>query len=412
MNTYAAFLGHQPMISLAELNAVIPDLNLKDVIGKHIALFETEEDLSQEHLDTWGGTVILAKELAVLPYNEEEDDILNMLQTQVPRLLSQQLKVRKRGQVTFSLRTFGLLKAHIKALYRSCKQFLKSQGRPSRYVGNDRKSAATALLHDANLIDDPDGCEISIVKGEDSIWIGRTVGAQDPNGYAWRDMEKPVRDTKVGLLPPKLAQIMLNFGEWLTQENESLTVFDPFCGTGVIPMEALLNGWTVYASDKSQKAVGATTENLEWIRKEENIKKKEVPSTVWKHDACKPFELKDDVHIIVTETTLGPPLEKRPSATDVKKWKSENEKLQAEFLKNTAATLPSIPIVCMWPVWYLKTGPVFLEKVFKTIEKEGYTPVLPEVVSTKTRPTLLYRRPDQFVGREIILLSPRPVGEG
>jgi hypothetical protein len=35
------------------------------------------------------------------------------------------------------------------------------------------------------------------------------------NAYAKRDMGKPVRDTGVGLLPPKLAQILLNFGSWL-----------------------------------------------------------------------------------------------------------------------------------------------------------------------------------------------------
>jgi len=139
--------------------------------------------------------------------------------------------------------------------------------------------------------------------------------------------------------------------------------------------------------------------------------KKDAPSRVWKQDACKPFELNknEEVDVIVTETTLGPPLEKRASPTIVKKFKSENEKLQEAFLKNAAASLPKTPIVCTWPVWYTKSGPIFLEKVWDAVKNAGFEAVLPKGIqpTSASRPSLLYRRPDQFVGREIVLLKPK-----
>jgi len=48
------------------------------------------------------------------------------------------------------------------------------------------------------------------------------------------------------MLPPKLAQILVN-------SVQAQTVYDPFCGTGVIPQEALLLGRTASGSDLSDE---------------------------------------------------------------------------------------------------------------------------------------------------------------
>jgi len=278
------------------------------------------------------------------------------------------------------------------------------------------------MLHQEGLLTGQHGCELTIVMEEGGdLWVGRTVAAQDIDAYSKRDMEKPVRDTTVGLLPPKLAQTLLNFGAYmagsipekkkdkLTIIDSPLSVLDPFCGTGVIPMECLLLGWPVQASDSSLKAVTGCTKNLEWIRKEMKIAKKDVPSNVWKQDATKPFSLKDKPQVIVSETTLGTPLASRPTLKDVSSLRSENEKIQAAFLHNVAATLPGVPVVCTWPVWYSSKTPVFLEKIWKAAHDAGFEPVLPPGITptTEGRLSLLYRRPDQFVGREIVLLKPK-----
>ncbi len=418
--SYAAFIGHQPHLSLAELAATVPGFLLHAKIDRSVVLFDSGISLDSAFLDTLGGTVVLAEKIS--------DSALTL--DDIPGLFARTLMPIK-GKVTFSLRTIGITPAAVKQLYRRSKDHLKKKGKPSRYVGNERTPAPSIVLRENGLLDRSGGAEITIVqqKSDDSaestrspLWVGFTVGAQDIESYTKRDMEKPVRDTGVGLLPPKLAQIMLNFGVWLARsrasstrgpqvEDQRLTILDPFCGTGVIPMECLIRGFPVLASDKSLKAVSGTTKNLEWLRKHFDIKKSVVPSRVWKQDATRPFDRKDTVNVIVTETSLGPALTRRPTLKDVQSLRSDNEKLQAGFLESMAQSFPGIPIVCTWPVWYPSRAPVFLEKIWKVASDLGYQAVLPPTIEiVSDRMSLLYRRPDQMVGREIVILkAKRPI---
>jgi tRNA G10 N-methylase Trm11 len=414
MPQYAAVLGHQPHISLAELAAVIPGFSLESIEAKQVALFSASDTLDENLIDLLGGSVMLAQRITEADVSMED----------VPRLLSGEVtKVKKK--VTFGLRCYNVPKGDIKTAYRNGKAEMKRQGRPCRYIGNEKKPAATALLKDSEVVSGKKGVELFIVGKPNELWVGKTIGIQDIDAYTFRDMEKPVRDTTVGLLPPKLAQILLNFGGWMAREalseeekkknsarkrkkKEVYTVLDPFCGTGVILIECLLRGWNVEASDNATKAVNGSKKNLDWIRKERKILKKDVSDSVSKHDATKPFSLKTLPDIVVTETSLGPNLSKKPTKTDVKKMVKESEKLQEAFLQNATATLPGVPLVCTWPFWRLGNENVRLEKIWSALEKAGYEAVLPDEteVEDADRPSLLYQRKDQFVGREIVLLRP------
>ena len=378
---------------------------------KSIVIFESQQELGTEFLNELGGTVVLARRVT------DKNVSLN----EVPQILANELSKAKKGKVTFSLRTSGVPPKTVRDLYRASKQRLKSAGRPSRYVGTEKKAAQSVVLHENDLIDGKQGCEIVVLRDEEGdLWIGRTVGAQDVNAYTKRDVEKPVRDKSVGLLPPKLAQILLNLGLWATLYQgkakkpakkwklSTVSVFDPFCGTGVIPLECLLRRWDVLASDISQKAVNDCTKNIEWIRKEEGIAKKDANSTVWKHDATKKFEVKQKPDVVVTETTLGPNLHKKPTLKEVQKMCTENEAVQKAFLQNASENLPGVPLVCTFPVWLHSKGKTHLMKIWKVVEELGYEAVLPpETLRYENEQTLLYRRPDQFVGREVVILVPK-----
>ncbi|MDB4978773.1 MAG: hypothetical protein JWM56_959 [Candidatus Peribacteria bacterium] len=418
MPSYVAFIGHQPAISIAELASTVPGFHVTHILGKQAVLFDAAEPLDPKALTLLGGTISIAEQL---PYSGNGH-------AGIKEVVYQQLKAVK-GKAVFSLRTIGLPPNIIRELYRTSKDVLKKHDISSRYIGNEREPAVSVLLHDSGVLDPKHGAEIVVIKAKDLFWVGRTIAAQDVNAYAKRDMKKPVRDTTVGLLPPKLAQILLNFGEWLVEQQKEaagikktktkkpLIVLDPFCGTGVLPMESLLRGWTVLASDNSQKAVNGSTLNIEWLRKEEKILKKDVSSTVWKQDATKPFDfvggkpfkLKELPQVVVTETSLGPNLKERPMIKDIQQMKADNEKLQMAFLENIARSLPGVPIVATWPVWYAMKKQIYVEKVLNNLEKIGYEAVLPPGVEPHDpeRKTLLYRRPDQFVGREIVLLMPK-----
>jgi len=419
MPTYCAFLGHNPSLSLAELIAVVPGFSLVSRPAPDVALFSTTEKLPPGLFATLGGTYAIAEGV------EKSDLSLS----DGPQVLLELAK-KIRGKITFGLRTVGIPPNTIKENYRRYKDTLKRAGRPVRYIGNEHKPAAAVLLHDAGIISGKHGVELVIVAlPQERIWMGSTIAAQDVDAYTKRDIGKPVRDTTVGLLPPKLAQVMLNLGLWLLkssnpkneqtnkrtlrqgsgQANERLTILDPFCGTGVIPLECLVRGWNVLASDLSLKAVNGTGKNIDWIRKEMKILKKDAESTVWKQDACNPFALKKLPDLIVTETSLGPALTRPPSEAPAEKLRKQLEKLEIDFLKNASATLPGVPIVCCWPFWRLHGGDVVrLTGLWEKLPSLGYRAVMPVIPQSKesTDFSLLYRRGEQFVGREIVMLLP------
>lgn len=404
MASYCAFLGNHPQLSLAELAMLFPGFAVKQRFPKHAVVFETSAEIGQKDLDRLGGTILIARETPAFGSIADAPDAL----------LKETATVK--GKTTFAIRAIGIDKRAVHGLYRSCKDALKKAGKPARYVGNEHEPAAMALLKDTGMITGKGGCELVLLQDAErgTFWGGRTVAAQDPDAYTKRDIQKPVRDTRVGLLPPKLAQILLNGGEWIARTAnpklpKKLTVLDPFCGTGVVPVEALLRGWTVHASDASQKAVSGALKNIEWARKSYGILKKDVPASVWKQDARKPFAIKGGVDLIATETTLGPPLTTRPTIKDAQKMRTAVEEIEIEFLKNVRATLPGVPVALTLPVWMVSSGPLVLERLWKELPDIGFEPVLPPGVQGDFpgRASLLYRRGDAVVGREVVFLRQR-----
>lgn len=407
MHSYLALIGNHPAISTAELAAVLPDFQPKGYPRPDLLAFETKSDLDQAFLNRLGGIIMLAKRVVGDDVKLED----------VPQVLATELQEVK-GKAVFALRSIGVPPRHAQEMYMTCKKALKSKGMASRFVGNERNHAKAIQLHDEELLNPKRGCELVILQGKTDLWVGRTVAAQHVKAYTKRDMEKPVRDTTVGLLPPKLAQILLNFGSYLAKGEKSpnskvqipkspLTVFDPFCGTGVIPIEAMLRGDHVLASDLSEKAVKGTEKNVEWTRKTYAILKKNVDVTVWKQNAVKPFELKERPDVIVTEGTLGPALKSRPTVKEAETMCRDAEELTVAFLKNCKETLPGVPVVLTLPVWYAQKRMIWLTKIWDKLPELGFSPVLPPHVEPTNpgRFSLLYRRADQFVGREVVMLK-------
>jgi hypothetical protein len=427
MPTYCAFLGHQPHISLAELFVLLPDMKVEKQWNQQIVTFETKETLDAEWLSIVGGTVLLAKELLNLPPGGGKKGVEGLAQHIEPLLLKQLTGVKRKA--TFSLRTFSLPRNDVRTLYRLCKQYLKAKGIPSRYIGNERNPAkpGTLLLRG---IPGPGTCELVILHDDTkkSTWIGATCAVQDIAAYTERDMGKPVRDTRTGLLPPKLAQILLNLS-LLTLPRpspspspspskkgsdsgsalwEKMTIWDPFCGSGVIAMEALLRRAHVLASDKSERAVKGCSENLRWLRDKVKMPKA-VTHEVWKQNAVKPPELPRVPTLIVTETSLGPPLKAAPTKKEIAGFIREAEELEIAFFTNLLSVLPEVPVVCTFPVYLTREGERhFLPKALEKIQKLGYRLTFPgsKYIKFTDRHTLLYLRPDQFVGREIVCLLP------
>lgn len=90
-----------------------------------------------------------------------------------------------------------------------------------------------------NHLTDERGAEILLIAAADgSVIIARRPPCKDIDGYTVRDRGRPKRDARVGMLPPKLAQIIVNLAADQAEPTPSHTILDPFRGTGVVLQEA------------------------------------------------------------------------------------------------------------------------------------------------------------------------------
>ena len=71
--------------------------------------------------------------------------------------------------------------------------------------------------------------------------VSDTVFVQDFKKWSRLDYDKPHRDMKIGMLPSKLAQIMIN----LAGLKRLDAFWDPFCGLGTLIMVGILNDMLV-----------------------------------------------------------------------------------------------------------------------------------------------------------------------
>lgn len=137
------------------------------------------------------------------------------------------------------------------------KDTLKTQGHSIRVVQHDNGRVKTATTLHEKLIEK--GCELMIIADGAGYGIAQTLWIQDIDAYTRRDIGRE-RSMKVGMMPPKLAQIMINLA---TKGERSLQVWDAFCGLGTTLIEASHMGhMSLMGSDISADMVTATRANL------------------------------------------------------------------------------------------------------------------------------------------------------
>ena len=260
------------------------------------------------------------------------------------------------------------------------KSFLKESGRSVRLVTSREPTLSTVVVQKNHLL--KSGVEFVLVVTPEKILLGETTFVQDFEAWGTRDYGRPARDAKSGMLPPKLARLMVN----LTQVNPKGTrLWDPFCGSGTILMEAALLGCTqIVGSDLSEKAVADTERNMRWLEHHEKTGS-EVTTLV--HDAREPLpEELGTFELIVAEGYLGPSRRLNPEEAS-----REIEELYQESLPQILSKLNASGTAII-AIPFFQTGQ---KKQFLHIETpKGFT----------MERGLLYARPHQRIGREILKL--------
>lgn len=382
---YLAILGRQPEISLAELTALFS--NVKK-ISNSLATFSSDNTPNIARL---GGSIKIAEELSEKP--------LEYLQ-KIPD-----------GKITLGISDYSknasTRSAKNEAL--KLKQILVRHGRSVRVVESKTAALPTATsLHNGLSGKNERKCEL--IKTDFGYF--RVIGVQDIDAYTKRDQARPARDAKVGMLPPKLAQILINLCGPLPAGSR---ILDPFCGTGVVLQEALLMGYTAYGTDLSDRMIEYTTRNLNWLSSERATLAPVVTglaAPARRSSRCSSdsqfqvsvgdatsFQWEQPIDAVACEGYLGTPMSQIPPEIKLKDQKHECSAIILGFLKNLSGQIkPNTPVVIAAPAWLRNNGEYERLEILDSISDMGYN------VKDISREGLLYHRDDQIVARDIIIL--------
>jgi len=91
----------------------------------------------------------------------------------------------------------------------SVKKAIRTTGRSVRLNTDTTEALSSAQVIHNHLTKD-NGWELIFVKNGRETICAQTIKVQDIHSYTIRDRERPKRDARVGMLPPKLAQIIIN----------------------------------------------------------------------------------------------------------------------------------------------------------------------------------------------------------
>ncbi|HET8991758.1 MAG TPA: hypothetical protein VFN31_01855, partial [Candidatus Saccharimonadales bacterium] len=272
-------LGRQPELGLAELESLYGADKLTRLSPESVVV---DVDPCLLAYDRLGGSTRFCKILTTLTsdnWEEVEDFLVKVSPHQVATMPDGKM------YLGISVIGFSLSPKAIQASGFKIKKSIAKTGRSVRFIPNKERMLSTPqVIH--NKLLSPNGWELVVIRSQKQTVIAQTVKIQDIEAYSERDYGRPKRDSKVGMLPPKLAQIIINLSVGLLPEESRQSVceippdqviplkhldqviLDTFCGTGVVLQEAILMGYKTYGSDIDERMVEYSRFNInEWLLK-------------------------------------------------------------------------------------------------------------------------------------------------
>lgn len=383
---YMAILGRQPALGMAELERLYGGDKTR-WFSDQAALIDTPS-LDFERL---GGSQKAGRVVRELPRGD-----WRQVSMQVVRAYSDAWSSVD-GKLTLGISAYGfdISARDVQKTGIILKQKLKAKGISLRLLPNAEPALNTATSHHNKLGLSENKVELLIARARNGkVIIAESCGAQNITAYTKRDQERPKRDAFVGMLPPKLAQMMIN----LAAPPLGARILDPFCGTGVVLQEAALMGFRVYGTDLSEKMIRYSRDNLNWLQESHRMRfdwylhEGDAMTTKWQAP----------VDAVACESYLGQPFSAPPSADKLADVRKTCNYIISEFLKNIGGQLESGTPLCVGvPAWRDAAGRFTHLPLIDELAKLGYT--RHEFANVRDH-DLLYYREDQVVARELLVL--------
>ena len=359
-----------------------------------------------------GGIVKIGKIMDETKFSENDSKFFSIFSFE--NLIDKYL-VKKTGKINIGLSLYeggggqnylGKLSGIMKDINKEIKDNLKKNDLNCRFLPVKDRFLPSATVEKNNIL--TKGAEIVMVLTAEGIKIGKTEAIQEFEQFAYRDFYRPAKDKRSGIMPPKLARILIN----LTGAGENAVLIDPFCGSGTILQEAILLEFkNIIGSDISAKAISDTKKNMEWLSQYYLPKKAAYNLRLLEADV-KLISGKIPsgyVDAIATEPYLGPPLLRAPDLRTINRIRQEvGLLLISAFREFQKIMKPGGVIVIIFPAF--ENGRVFYLDILNQLENFGFDREnLLEFDSSKLgteynteRKSLLYGGREQFVKREIL----------
>ncbi len=416
--TYAFILGRNPALSISEIHAFLVRSQIAHTIvsaSEEVLVLSIQNVISmQEVMSALGGVIKIVEILKVLDVVDSETEFLSILSG---NFLNEKFFPSITRKIHFGVSLYYLdkeipyipsWKKFLMYVAKHVKKELQAIKKSSGFVQMKERFLSSVSVQKNTLL--RSGAEIVCIASSTHLYIGRTIQVQLFESYSFRDFGRPARDVRSGILPPKLAQALIN----LSSKDYESVLLDPFCGSGTIITEALLMGYKhIYGSDISQKAITDTTENVRWLKdRYVALSASPIVKNIDVLQLSKYFP-QNSVDCIATEPYLGPAVNRFPTRPQIDRVIRELSTLYLGAFGEYAKILKKGGrVVMIFPAFRWESTFLFMD-ILSKIEMLGFKQVqlltadLKEKFSEfiSKRGNVLYGRGDEFVFREILIFD-------
>ena len=395
--TYFWFqLWREWKLSVAEIVNFFPESNIIFSGSWVLILGNIEKSYLQENFYKLGWTIKIFE----LDFFANIEDIYESI---LETALNTEWKFK------YSLNLFWEKSLKLENILKKTKNLLKNKSISARYFNKDDwKNLSSAQILGNSIL--KKWFDFNIINLWNIFYFGKTLEVQDIDSYSKRDFSKN-RDMQVGMLPPKLCQMMINI--WKESKDcESKNVYDPFVWLGTVLIEAL-NMWIpkVFWSDLSEKMVDESRKNISdfisknWLK---NISFK-IEKLNAKFINESEILQKEKIDLIITEWYLWEIMTKKNISLDrINKQKESLLSIYSKFFENLVKVDFSWRIVICFPFWELNGKFIYFNEILEILNKFCVIENIfknSEINLSSKSGSLLYKREKQLVWREIFKLK-------